>query len=180
MIIITTTVIKLTVREKKKKSYHILDQKSSYQCSNYSAIMTLAIRKFLKCFSIFFSFIRFLLIHSCKTIYNIVFILQVILQETYTEEIRGRRKHTNCSFLQQKSQPMTVIQTVYLFVLSSHLLYRSIAWLLYSYIGYSKRIIGYQFLHELCRIGVIRFVFTSLLIISLLQIFQSRCVTPFT
>lgn len=56
--------------------------------------MTLAIRKFLNAFFDFFFSSFVLLIHSCKTIYNIVFILQVILQETYTEKIREDTENT--------------------------------------------------------------------------------------
>lgn len=90
--IITTTVIKLTVREKEILSYTGSEIKLpvfQLQC-NYD----LGHQSFLKCFSKFFSPFFFLLIHSCKTIYNIVFILQVILQETYTEKIREDAENT--------------------------------------------------------------------------------------
>lgn len=96
MKIIITTVIKLTVREKEILSYTGSEVKLpvfQLQC-NYD----LGHQKLFKCFSIFY-FIFFLLIHSCKTIQNIVLILQVILQETYTEKIREDAEKTHRLFI---------------------------------------------------------------------------------
>lgn len=99
--------------------------------------MTLAIRTFFKMLfkkKIFF----FLLIHSCKTIYNIVLILQVILQDT--QKIREDAENTPSVHL---------YCTTEITALGGHLSYpviysiESIAWLLYSSTGYSKRFIGY-------------------------------------
>lgn len=97
MKIIITTVIKLTVREKEILSYTGSEVKLpvfQLQC-NYD----LGHQKlFLNAFPFFILFF-FLLIHSCKTIQNIVLILQVILQETYTEKIREDAEKTHRLFI---------------------------------------------------------------------------------
>lgn len=93
----SSNTTKLTVKRNRNIivywiSFNIRNQKS-HQCSNYSANMTSAIRKFSLFFSIFF-LLSFILIHSCKTIHNIEFIVQVILQETYAEKFREDAENT--------------------------------------------------------------------------------------